>query len=187
MKRLPGWNVGSKSGRERMRSNRMGHAGDSTGREQTALIKLFKAGAMTTRQTTADSVLGPYHESKLPRRPPCHWLRPPRKSVVNAPPPWRAPDAGRISSAGRTAPGDQARSVIGARFRRACDTVVRFANGYRRLIEGTHPACHCWHRGGNPLPLPRCLRSSNLSAENRRPAGAGQKSLGTLLPHSRRR
>jgi hypothetical protein len=152
MKRLPGWNVSSKSGRVKMRDSRMGQAGASTGREQTALIKLFKAGAMSTkRQTTADSVPGPYHGSKLPRRPPCHWLRPPRKSVVNAPPPWRAPDAGRISSAGRTAPGDPARSVIGARFRRACDTVVRFANGYRRLIEGAHPACHCWHHGGNRL------------------------------------
>src|SRR5271166_5496431 len=116
MKRLPGWNVSSKSGRViRMRGSRMEQAEASTGREQTALIKFFKAGAISTkRRTTADAILGPYHESKLPRRPPCHWLRPPRKSVVNAPPPWRAPDAGRISSAKRTAPGDPARSVIEA-------------------------------------------------------------------------
>src|SRR5271166_4213591 len=116
MKRLPDWIVNSKSGRVSMRGSQLGQAGASTGREQTALIKLFKGGAMAAkRQTTADAVLGPYHESKLPRRPPCHWLRPPRKSVVNAPLPWRAPDAGRISSAGRTAPGDLARSAIEAR------------------------------------------------------------------------
>ena len=114
LERLTGWNVSSKSGRLSIGS-RMRQAGAKTDGEQTALIKLFKTGAMATkRQTTADSVLGPYHESKLPRRPPCHWLRPPRESVVNAPLPWRAPDAGRISSAGRTAPGDPARSVIEA-------------------------------------------------------------------------
>src|SRR5271165_4874944 len=113
---MTGQNVSSKSGRVRTRGSRMSQAGASTGREQTALIKLFKGGAMATkRETTADAVLGPYHETKLPRRPPYHWLRPPRKSVVNAPLPWRVPDAGRISSAGRTAPGDLARSVIEAR------------------------------------------------------------------------
>src|SRR5208337_5386481 len=115
LERLTGWNVSSKSGRMSLRGSRIRQAGARTGGEQTALIKLFKTGAMATkRRTTADAVLGPYHESKLPRRPPCHWLRPPRKSVVNAPLPWRAPDAGRVSSAGRTAPGDLARSAIEA-------------------------------------------------------------------------
>jgi len=49
----------------------------------------------------APSRAGPPHEFNLPRRPPCHWLRPPRDSVVNAPLPWRG-GPGRRSVRGTT-------------------------------------------------------------------------------------
>jgi hypothetical protein len=56
---------------------RLGEAG--TGREQTALVKMFDPGTMMKRgRAAAFSVLGQCHESNLRRRPPCHWLRPPR-------------------------------------------------------------------------------------------------------------
>src|SRR5947209_15499548 len=39
---------------------------------------------------------GPPHEFNLPRRPPYHWLRPPRGSEVSAPLPWRGTPPGQI-------------------------------------------------------------------------------------------
>ena len=41
---------------------------------------------------------GPSHESNLPRRPPSHWHRPPRESVVIALLPWRMGTCGRLGS-----------------------------------------------------------------------------------------
>ncbi len=55
---------------------------------------------------------GPSHESSLPRRPPYHWLRPPRESVVNALLPWRARADGRLGSAPDPGHGEPPRSKI---------------------------------------------------------------------------
>src|SRR5271157_5434538 len=153
MKRLPDWIVNSKSGRVSMRGSQLGQAGASTGREQTALIKLFKAEAMSTkrqttramstkRQTTADSVLGPYHRIETPQTAAMPLAQAAPQIGCERPPSMAC--AGRGPSQFGRAHGTRRPGQIADRGRvhRACDTVVRFVNGDRRLIEGTHPACH---------------------------------------------
>lgn len=60
------------------------------------------------------------------------------------------------------------------RTNRACDLVVRFVKGRRRRAEG---ALH----SSSIACAPRRLRVDDPSAENRRPAGAGSRGLGTPL------
>ncbi len=64
--------------------------GSQSRREETPVVQSFEMRPMTKTATSAALVNGPSHESCLPGRPPDHWLRPPRESVVNALLPWRA-------------------------------------------------------------------------------------------------
>ena len=59
-------------------------------REETPVVEVFEQRSMASPALAAVVVPGPSHETCLPRRPPCHWLRPPRESVVNALLPWHA-------------------------------------------------------------------------------------------------
>src|SRR5262249_12357677 len=59
------------------------------GREETPIVQAFEMRPMTEAVPATAGLDGPSHESSLPGRPPDHWLRPPRKSVVNALLPWR--------------------------------------------------------------------------------------------------
>ena len=70
----------------------------SARREQTPIIQEFEHAAGGAIGLVRCLVPGPSHETSLPRRPPCHWLRPPRESVVIALLPWHARTAGRLDS-----------------------------------------------------------------------------------------
>ena len=59
------------------------------GREETPIVQVFEMRPMAEAVPASALVDGPSHESSLPGRPPDHWLRPSRKSVVNALLPWR--------------------------------------------------------------------------------------------------
>jgi hypothetical protein len=76
----------------------VGRSDPGAAREETPVIKELEL--RLTAQTGPATPLepGPSHESDLPRRPPCHWLEPPRVSVESALLPWRAPSGGRIGS-----------------------------------------------------------------------------------------
>ncbi len=59
------------------------------GREETPIVEVLEMRPAAEAVPTSALVDGPSHESSLPGRPPDHWLRPSRKSVVNALLPWR--------------------------------------------------------------------------------------------------
>src|SRR5262249_35087331 len=63
-------------------------------RQQRSWFKRVEVGS-SMAQSGATGLAGPPHEYNLPRRPPCHWLWPPRVRVGNAPPPWHdLPESG---------------------------------------------------------------------------------------------
>ena len=138
----------------------------------------------TKRPSTADAVLGPCHESKSPQTAAIPLAQAaPRIGCER--PPSMACDGRGPNQFGR-AHGTRRPGPIGDRgqVRRACDKVVRFVKGRPAADRGSTRLATA---GSTAKSSPRCLRSVDPSAENRRPAGAGQKSLGTLLPQSRRR
>jgi hypothetical protein len=59
------------------------------GRQKTLLIELFKLRSVARTGSAVAAIPSPSHETCLPRRPPRHWLKPPRVSVVNALLPWQ--------------------------------------------------------------------------------------------------
>ena len=124
-------------------------------------------------------VPGPSHESCLPRRPPCHWLRPPRESVVNALLPWRA----RTSRPTRLgARQSDAGTGLDQRSRPALQSASN------RLLETDHLRA----QGRMPISLmiqahtPPGLEADYPSAENRRPSETIKRGTGEP-PHLRSR
>ena len=125
---------------------------------------------MAEAASAAALVHGPSHESSLPRRPPYHWLRPPRESVVNALLPWRvraAADSVRPGSrTRRAAPIDDR-----ARPFRAQAKVVRDGppDG-----SGSHPKIDHIQARTLPAPpggLPECGESTAVREQR---AGTGE-------------
>ena len=161
---------------------RQGEAG--TGRQQTALVKMFDPGTMAQQgRAAASSVLGQCHESNLPRRPPCHWLMPPRKSVVDAPLPWRVPRAGQSRPPGARHPETRPDCESG-KVCRACDKVVRCegasGGGVREQFR---------HGAGQEASVAGSQHASGPSARVWRIDSfpVRDKRSGMLLDHSRRR
>ena len=138
---------------------------------------------MASTVSAAAVVPGPSHETSLPRRPPCHWLRPPRESVVNALLPWHARTSGRLDSARRSGRGEPPRSTIetgpSERKQKLLETDHLTAQG---RIANIH------HDSGTNSPLrlradrPECGESTAL----RRPASGELGNLPSLGSRGRR-
>ncbi len=103
---------------------------------------------------------GPSHESSLPGRPPYHWLRPPRESVVNALLPWR-----NRAMADSFRPGPRSRRAVPMRDRRG------LSEREQRLLETDHRLVWVSSQDRN-IParaLPAPPGEIAECAENRRP------------------
>jgi hypothetical protein len=110
---------------DRMSGEVIGELDTSARRQEAAIIKAFEQRSMASPCVAAVVVPGPSHETCLPRRPPCLWLRPPRESVVNALLPWHAHTSNRLNSAHGRRRGERPRSFDRDRPIRAQAIVVR--------------------------------------------------------------
>ena len=177
---MPSWSAARimPAGRSRMRGRDLGEMAIQSGREETPIVQVFEMRPMAEAVPAAAGVDGPSHESSLPRRPPDHWLRPPRKSVVNALLPWRV-----RAEADSVRPGPRTRRAVPIGDRRG------HSEREQRLLETDHRRLRVSSQFDHiQAQTPPAPPGGPPGAENRRPCGrAGGRTTDARVLGSRGR